>query len=179
MPSSLTRSQETRRPPGSSRRAGASVRHRSVASGQRVWKRQPGGGVQRAGELAVQHDAFAGALLDRVGDRRGGEQRLGVQVFRGGEQLGGRGLSEPVVAPGRVAEFEDHLTGIPITVGNRAHPRAGRHLVRCGTHDTATEHKALGEPDEGLVACRVRIAMHDAGPHHDTQTGAAFGLQIT
>ncbi len=40
----------------------------------------------------MEHDALAGALLDRVGDGRGGEQRLGVGVLRGGEQFGGRGL---------------------------------------------------------------------------------------
>lgn len=54
-----------------------------VAAGRRV---------QRAREVAAEHDPAAATLLGRVGHRCRGEQRLRVRVLRRGEQLGGRGL---------------------------------------------------------------------------------------
>ena len=50
----------------------------SCAFQQRVWNRQADGGVDRARDVAPERDPFAAFQLVRVGQRDGGEQRLGV-----------------------------------------------------------------------------------------------------
>ncbi len=50
-----------------------------------------GGWVHGAGDFAFQHDALARDM--RVGDRHGGQERLGVGVVGGGEDLFGRPIS--------------------------------------------------------------------------------------
>ena len=54
----------------------------SVACGQRVWKRQPDGGVGGARHVAAQHDPLAPRAHVRVGHRHRREQRLGVGMHR-------------------------------------------------------------------------------------------------
>ena len=68
------------------------MRHRSTASGQRVWKRQPGGGSSGLGRSPCSTMRSRERCASGVGDRRGGEQCLRVGVLGGGEQFGGRGL---------------------------------------------------------------------------------------
>ena len=57
------------------------VRQSSLAAGQRVWKRQPGGGVDRVRRLALDLVARALAVLARVGDR---DRRRAASACRGG-----------------------------------------------------------------------------------------------
>ncbi|GAA3479937.1 hypothetical protein GCM10018966_044670 [Streptomyces yanii] len=52
------------------------------------------------------------------------------------------------------------------------------HQVRRGAHDTAPEHEPFGQPDEGLVACRLCVAVHHAGPYDDAEAVTAYGIQI-
>ena len=72
--------QAARWPPPKSVISGSSSVHRSIATGQRVWKRQPGGG---AIGLGISPASSAGAQpARRVGDGDRLQQRLGVRVLR-------------------------------------------------------------------------------------------------
>ena len=60
------------------------LRHTGCASGQRVWKRQPGGGLAGLGGSPCSR--MRCGLHARVGHRHGRQQDLGVRMARRGEQ---------------------------------------------------------------------------------------------
>ena len=59
----------------------------SPAIGQRVWNTQPEGGVKGEGISPLSARGARAALYQRVGDRRGVEQRLGIGMQRPGIEL--------------------------------------------------------------------------------------------
>ncbi|EFE78694.1 conserved hypothetical protein [Streptomyces filamentosus NRRL 15998] len=50
--------------------------------------------------------------------------------------------------------------------------------MRGRPHDPAAEDEALGEPDQGLVAGRLGVAVDNGGPDDHAVAGGAFGLQF-
>ena len=75
------------------RHAGICCLQMSCASQQRVWKRQPVGGLSGLGTSPFEHDALA--AVARVGHGDGRQQRLGVGVLRVLEQRVAVGQSRP------------------------------------------------------------------------------------
>ena len=61
---------------------GSTSRHAATAYGQRVWKRQPDGGLIGDGTSPCEHDPLPLRLDDRIGHRHGGNQRLRVRHQR-------------------------------------------------------------------------------------------------
>ena len=80
------------RPGASSTRGGSSERQRSKTYGQRVWKRQPGGGCDGSG---TSPGSASGEDPGAVGARHGADQGLAVRVERRRpERPGRRGLDD-------------------------------------------------------------------------------------
>ena len=68
--------------PSTGSSGGTTLTQSRLAFGQRVWKRQPDGGLTGRRHVAGQDDPLAAVGASRVGHRDGRQQRLGVGVPR-------------------------------------------------------------------------------------------------
>ena len=88
----MCRWQNTVVPSGVTNAGGSTVRQTSITSGQRVWKRQPGGGAAGDGMSPCEDDPLPPTLPHRVRERDRRQERLGVGVLRAPVHLVGRTL---------------------------------------------------------------------------------------
>ena len=146
---------------------------------------QPGGGVKRRGQFALQHDALALAL--GIGLRRRRQQRPRIGMLRIGEDVLARALFDDaaeihdhhvigdmahdrqIVADEEIGEIEPLLD-----VGEEVqHLRLDRHIERRDRlvehQDGRRQHQRAGDGDALALAARehVRIAVVMLGPQAD------------
>ncbi len=155
--------------------------------------------VGRIGHLAAQQDAAALVAQARVGQRHGGEERLGVRVHRALVQLVGVGHLDQladvhhrdpvtdvldhaeVVGDEEVGQVELALQVLQQVDDLRAHRDIERGDRLVGDHQARVERERAGDADALPLAAAegVRVAAHVLGaqPHPAEQLGDAI-LQL-
>jgi len=149
--------QATVRPCPKSTKGGSSLRQRGHECAQRVWKRQPAW-PQRAGHLAVHHDAPAGAPPpDRPPHRR---QRACVR----GAAARGRGVSVAIstMRPGTSRDAVLKCRTTPVVgdeqVGQPAAAATLQHVDTWAGSTRPARHRLVADDQAGLERQRARDA---------------------
>ena len=181
-----------------SRIGGSTLLQTSITLGQRVWKRQPGGGRIAEGTSPVMICCGRARLDLGVGDRDRRQQRLGVGVQRAGVELDARGDLDDaaeihhgdavadVAHHGKIVGDEDVGQPQPLLqLLKQVHDlRLDRHVERrhrlVADDQRRLERQRAGDADPLALAAGefVRVAVGHVGQqaHHVEQAGDALAV---
>lgn len=87
--------------------------------------------------------------------------------------------STPVDESTGVAHLKNDLPGFEVPTRRRAHPHPDPDVTGGGADDPTPEHKPLGEPNEGFIAHRTRVAVHNGRLNDNTAPRTALKAELT